>query len=203
MDDYVNHAYYHDKIAEGFCNRAPFRLASNQPGYFPIDDPVLRTLVASKYSAKATEYKITVVNAFFMSVTRATVDDAITATSDGDSKPAAILLSQVANNLAALEDMLRDMMLFLELSSDTNSSDTEKDFANNVLRNKFMPGVHNKGGSAIFNRVFTAYQVQLLKATQFASAKATANRHLASSHGAGNGSSTSGGFGSTPPKILV
>jgi hypothetical protein len=118
-------------------------MASNKLGYFPIDDTVLRTLVASKYSAKATEYKITVANAFFTFFTRATFDDAISATNDGD-KNAAILLSKVANNMAALEDMLRDMTLFLDLSSDPNSSPTEKDFANNFLKNEFTPGVQNK-----------------------------------------------------------
>ena len=144
-------------IAEGFCNKAPSRLAANKPGYFPIDDPVLRTLVASKYSAKATEYTITVANAFFTSVTRAAVDDAITATNNGDAIIAGVLLSQVANNMAALEDILRDKMLFLDLSSDPNSSATEKDFANNVLRNEFTPGVQNKGGSAKSKKVFAAY----------------------------------------------
>ena len=64
-DDYVSHAFYRDRIAEGFSNRAPSRLAPIKPAYFPIDDPVLRTLVASKYSAKAAEYSITVANAFF------------------------------------------------------------------------------------------------------------------------------------------
>ena len=191
-DDYVSHAFYRDRIAEGFSNRAPSRLASNKPAYYPRDDPVLRTLVASKYSAKAAEYSITVANAFFTSVTRAAVDDAITATNNGDAITAAILLDQVANNMAALEDMLRDRMLFLDLSSDPNASATEKDFAQNVLRNEFSPGVQNKGGSTKSNKVFAAYQVQFLKATQFASAKATANRHLASTGGSGASGSASG-----------
>ena len=143
MDDYVNHAYYREKIAEGFCNRAPSRLASNKPGYFPIDEPLLRTLVASKYSAKAPEYTITVANAVFTSVTRATIDDAITTTNDGNSKTGSILLSQVSNTL---ESMLQDRMFFLDLSSDLNTSATEKDFTNNVLRNEFTLGVQNKGG---------------------------------------------------------
>ena len=98
-------------------------------------------------------------NAFFTSVTRAAVDDAITATNNGDAITAAILLDQVANNMAALEDMLRDRMLFLDLSSDPNASATEKDFAQNVLRNEFSPGVQNKGGSAKSNKVFAAFQV--------------------------------------------
>ena len=101
--------------------------------------------------------------------------------------------------MAALEDMLRDRMSFLDLSSDPNSSATEKDFANNVLRNEFTPGVQNKGGSAKSNKVFAAYQVQLLKATQYNSAKATANQHLSSSHGTSNNNSTTGGHSSTPP----
>ncbi len=98
-------------------------------------------------------------NAFFTSVTRTTVNDAISATNDGNINTAAILLSHVANNMAAFEDMIRDRMLFLDLSSDPNSSATEKDFANNILINEFTPGVQNKGGSARSNRVFTAYQV--------------------------------------------
>ena len=101
--------------------------------------------------------------------------------------------------MAALEDMLRDRMSFLDLSSDPNSSATEKDFANNVLRNEFTPGVQNKGGSAKSIRVFAAYQVEFLKATQFASTKVTANQHLASSHGSGNTGSTTRGYISTSP----
>jgi hypothetical protein len=54
---------------------------------------VLRTLVASKYSAIASEYSIIVAKAFFTSVSRAAVNDAISATNDGDIKTAAILLS--------------------------------------------------------------------------------------------------------------
>ncbi len=103
--------------------------------------------------------------------------------------------------MAAREDMLRDKMMFLDISSDPNSSATEKDFSNNVLRKKFTPCVQNKGGSTKSNRVFAAYPVHFLKATQFASAKAMANRHLASSHGASSGSSTSGGSGSSPPNL--
>ncbi len=192
VDDYVSHAFYRDRISEGFNSRCPARLAANKPAYFPIDDPVLRNLVASKYSAKAGEYAISVSNAFFTYVTRAALDDAIEATKEGDSKTAAILLSQVANNMSALEDMQRDRMLFLDLSSDPNASATERDFASNVLRNEFTPGVQNKGGSAKSNKVFAAYQQQFLKATHIASAKASANRHLASSNGAGNGSSAAG-----------
>ncbi len=79
-------------------------MVANTLAYFHIDDPVLRTLVASKcYSAKVTEYAIIVANAFFTSVTRASVDDAIAATNDGDVKTTAILLAQVANKMAALE----------------------------------------------------------------------------------------------------
>ena len=80
-------------------------------------------------------------------------------------------------------------MLFLDLTSDPNSSATEKDYANNVMRNEFNPGVQNKGGSARSNKIFAAYPLQFLKATQFASAKASAHRHLSSSTGSGTGSS--------------
>ena len=189
-DTYVSHAYYRDIISEGFEKRAPSRQAPNKPAYFPIDDPVTRTLTASKYTAKATEYNITVANAFFASVTKAALDDAIDANNNGgDPATVAILLSQVQANMAAIEDMHRDRMLFLDLTSDPNSSATEKDYANNVLRNEFTPGVQNKGGSSRSNKIFAAYQLQFLKATQFASAKASANRHLSSSTGSGTGSS--------------
>jgi hypothetical protein len=116
-------------------------LAPNKPAYFPIDDPVTRTLTASKYSAKAQEYSITVANAFFASVTKASLDDAISAVLEGDEQSALTLLAQVSNNMAAIEDMHRDRMLFLDLTSDPNSSATERDYANNILRNEFTPGV--------------------------------------------------------------
>ncbi len=82
-DDYVSHGLYRDIIAEGFDKRSPSRLVPNKPAYFPIDDPVTRTLTASKYSAKAQEYYITVANAFFASVTKAALDDAISAALEG------------------------------------------------------------------------------------------------------------------------
>ena len=195
-DDFVSHGYYRDIIAEGFDKRSPSRLAVNKPAYFPIDDSVTRTLTASKYSAKAAEYSITVANAFFASVTRATLVDAITATNNGDPTTAAILLNQVSNNMSAIEDLHRDRMLFLDLTSDPNASATERDYANNILKNDFTPGVQNKGGSAKANKIFAAYQLQFLKATQFASAKATANRHLASSSGTGSGMGAAHGSGS-------
>jgi hypothetical protein len=145
-----------------------------------------------------------VATAFFTSVTRAALDDAIAAFGTPGSDPGTVLtlLSQVSNNLAALEDMQRDRMLYLDLTSDPGSSATERDYANNVLRNEFSPGVQNKGGSARSNKIFAAYQVQFLKATQFASAKATANRHLASSTGTANygaGVGSAGNNGSTAP----
>jgi len=54
VGDYVSHSFYRNRIAEGFDKRAPSRLASNKPAYYPIDDSVTRTLTVSKYSAKAT-----------------------------------------------------------------------------------------------------------------------------------------------------
>ncbi len=90
-------------------------------------------------------------------------------------------------------------MLFLDLTSDPNSSATERDFANNVLRNEFTPGVQNKGGSARSNKIFAAYQTQYLKATQLASAKASASRYLASSTGACYDAGFSGSSGSISP----
>ena len=125
-------------------------------------------------------------------VTRAALDDAIAATKEGDTKSASILLAQVSNNMAAIEDLHRDRMLFLDLTSDPSASATEKDYANNILRNEFTPGVQNKGGSSKANKNFAAYQQQFLRATQFASAKATANRHLASSSGSGSSTTYEG-----------
>ena len=49
-DDYVSHGLYRDDIiAESFDKKSSSRLASNKPAYFPIDDPVTRTLTASTY----------------------------------------------------------------------------------------------------------------------------------------------------------
>ncbi len=139
-------------------------------------------------------------NAFFASVTRAALDDAIAAVNEGDHRSALNLLAQVSNNMAAIEDMHRDMMLYLYLVSDPSSSSTERDFNNNILKNKFTLGVQNKGGSARSNKIFAAYQVQFLKATQSASAKATATRHLASSTVYGSGFGSAGSGSSTSPK---
>jgi hypothetical protein len=140
-DDYVSHALYRGIIAKGFDKSSPSRLASNKPTYFPIDDHVTRTLTASKYSAKAQEHSITVVNVFFASVTRAALDDAISAAPEGDEQSSLTLLAQVNNNMSAIEDMHRDRMLILDLTSDPSSSATERDFANNILKNEFTPGV--------------------------------------------------------------
>jgi hypothetical protein len=110
------------------------------------------------------------------------MDDAIAAKNNGgDSETVSILLGQVQADITAIEDIHRDRMMFLDLTSDPNSSATEKNFANNILCNDFQPRVQNKGGSARSNKVFAAYQLLPLKATQFASAKATPNRHLATS----------------------
>jgi hypothetical protein len=67
--------------------------------------------------------------------------------------------------MAAIEDMYRDWMLFLDLASGPNTSATERDYANNVLRNEYNPGVQNKRGSARSNKLFATYQLQFLKAT--------------------------------------
>ncbi len=55
--------------------------------------------------------------------------------------------------MAAIEDMHRDMMLYLDLTPDPNSSATERDFAHNILKNELTPGVQNKGGSARSNNL--------------------------------------------------
>jgi len=62
--DYVSNSFYRNRIAEGFDKRAPSRLSSSKPSYYPIDDSVTRTLTASKYSAKGAEYIIIVAHAF-------------------------------------------------------------------------------------------------------------------------------------------
>ncbi len=90
-------------------------------------------------------------------------------------------------------------MLFLDLTSDPSSSATERGLANNVLMHEFTPGVQNKRGSARSNKIFAAYQTQYLKATQLASAKASASRHLATSTGTGYGAGSSGSSGFTTP----
>jgi hypothetical protein len=138
-DGYISHVYYRELISEGFEKRASSRQAPSKPAYFPIDDPVTRTLTSSKYTAKATEYSITVTNAFFACVTKAVLDDAIAANNNGgDPETVSILLAQVQVNISAIEDIHRDRMLFLALTSDPNSSPTEKDFVNNILHNDFQ-----------------------------------------------------------------
>ncbi len=124
------------------------------------------------------------------------MDDAISSILEGDHQSDFNLLAHVSNNMAAVEDMHRDRMLFLDLTSDTISSATERDFANNILMNESTPGVQNMGGSARSNRIFAAYQTQFLKATQFASNKASASRRLASSGSTGNNGSTTPNPGS-------
>ena len=57
-DDHVSHSFHRNRIAEDFDKRAPSRLSSSKPSYYPIDDSVTRTLTASKYSAKAAKYII-------------------------------------------------------------------------------------------------------------------------------------------------
>jgi hypothetical protein len=131
--DYVSHSFYKNHIAEGFDKRAPSRLSSSKPSYYPIDDSVTRTLTASKYFAKAAEYNITVAHAFYAAVTRSALDENIAALRDGDDKTVAILLTQVSNNMAAVEDLHRDRMMFLDLTSDPNATAPESDYANNVL----------------------------------------------------------------------
>ena len=72
------------------------------------------------------------------------MDDATDANNiRGDPETVSILLGQVQASMAAIEDMHRDRMLFRDLTSDPNSSATEKDFANNILRNGFQPRVQN------------------------------------------------------------
>ncbi len=80
-------------------------------------------------------------HAFYATVTRSALDDGIAALRDGNDKNVAILLTQFSNNMAAIEDLYRDKMLFLDLASDPNATAPERDYANSVLRNEFAPGV--------------------------------------------------------------
>jgi hypothetical protein len=89
------------------------------------------------------------------------------------------LLKQVANNLGATRDMLNDRMLFLNINGDPLATSKHKSFANDIMRNEFTPGVEDRGGSAKIHRFFKLYEEQSLKVTLGASAKAHANRHLA------------------------
>ena len=98
-------------------------------------------------------------SAFFSSITRAALEDVIAGTKDGDTKTASILLNQVNNNMIAIEDLHRDRMMYLDITSDPNPSAPKRDYANNVLKNEFASGVHNKGGSSRANKVFDAYQL--------------------------------------------
>jgi hypothetical protein len=59
--------------------------------------------------------------------------------------------------MAAIEDINRDRMLFLDLTSDPNSSATERDYANNIIKSEFTPGVQHEGVSARSNKMFAAY----------------------------------------------
>ena len=167
-DCYVPHAYYLELIGEGFEKRSPSRMALSKPAYFRIDDPVTRSLTISKYTAKATKHITTVAKHIYVSIAKGALDDAITANNEGkDPDLVATLLGQVHANMVAIEDMHRDRMLYLDLTSDPTSSSTERDFSNNVLRNDFSPGVKNKGGSVKSIKVFAAYQQYFLRATQF------------------------------------
>jgi hypothetical protein len=197
-EDYVSHAFYRQHIEDGFEKRAPPKLSLAKPFYYPIDDAVTRTLAASKYTSKLAEYTLSVSNAFFASTTHAAAQDALAAHLAGDADSTTTLLNQVVNNLAAIKDMQRDRMFFLDLTSDPSSTPTQRDFANNVLKNEFTPTVQNKGGSARTNKKYAAYESSFLRATQFASAKASATRHLASgSRGDTGFGSNSGGGGSS------
>jgi hypothetical protein len=93
------------------------------------------------------EYTLSVSNAFFDSTTHATADNAL-ATHDlaRDGNNTTTMLNQVVNSLAAIKEMQRDRMFFLDLTSDPTSSTptTRREFANNVLENEFTPTVQNK-----------------------------------------------------------
>ena len=72
-------------------------------------------------------------------MTKASLDDAIVANNNGgDPETVSVLLGQVQANMAAIEDMHRARMLFLDLVFDPNSSAAKKDFASNVLCNDLL-----------------------------------------------------------------
>ena len=143
-EDFVSHAFYRQHIEDGFEKRAPPKLSLAKPFYYPIDDAVTRTLAASKYTSKLAEYTLSVSNAFFASTTHAAAQDALAAHLAGDADSTTTLLNQVVNSLAAIKDMQRDRMFFLYLTADPASTPTQRDFANNVLKNEFTPTVQNK-----------------------------------------------------------
>ena len=70
-------------------------------------------------------------------------------------------------------------MFFMYLTSNPSSTTAQRGFADNVLGNEFTPILHNKGGSARTSKN-AAYESTFIKANQFATAKASATRHLAS-----------------------
>ena len=200
--DYVPHALYRSRIGAGFAKRSPPDLAPDKPEYYTIDDQVTRHLASSKYSAKLTEYNLTVSQAFFSAIVLEAAKDACSAHADGDDKAVGILLHQIVNNLSVTTDLQKDRMFFLEVSSDPNAPCNKKDFAHDILRNNFVPSVREHGVSDTTAREFAHYEGQRRKAILGASAKAAAHRHLAASSGWA-GSSSGGGSSSskrTDPK---
>ena len=123
--------------------------------------------------------QVTVANAFYASIAHEAEKDVVEALEAGDVKNAMCLLKQVYNNLGATRDMLNDRMLFLDINADPGATSKQKSFANNILRNEFTPGVEDREGSAKTHRYFKLYEEQYIKATLGASAKAQANKHLA------------------------
>ena len=81
-------------------------------------------------------------------------------------------------------------MMFLDLTSDPNTSATEKDYANSVIRNESTSEVQNKGCSAKSYTNFALCQLQFFKATKFKYVKTTPNRHLSTSIGFSSGTNS-------------
>ncbi len=98
----------------------------------------------------------------------------------------AILYDHGINNMAAFEDLHRDKMLFLDLTSNFNATASKRNYADNIIRNEFVQGVQNKGVSLKGNKSFATNHKQFLNGTQFACAKTTTNCLLASSTCSGN-----------------
>ena len=131
---------------------------------------------------------VTVANAFFAAITNEAQKDAIEAFEAGNYKATRRLSKKISINLGVTSDMQRDTMFFLNINSDPGATTKQKSFANDILRNKFTPGLIDRGGSSSTQGEFQLYEEQCLRATVGASAKAQANRHLS----IGNYDTTSG-----------
>jgi len=190
---FVDHTFYRHKIGEGFIQRQRSEVAPTKCAYFNIDDQVTRNLREAKTSSRLAKHSVTVANAFFASIAHEAQKDDVEALEASDIKNAMCLLKQVSNNLGATRDMLNDRMIFLNINADPGVTSKQNEFANDIPRNEFTPGVADRGDYAKTHRYFKLYEKQkCLKATLSASANAQAIRHLsAGSYGNGGGAGSS------------